>query len=321
MKVLITGSSGYIGGVLAKICSEQGHFVYGIDNNYTDPKIPSYVDHFIGGSYEDVPHNIGEIDVIFHLAALSLLGPSVTIPLQYFENNCSRLETFLTRLARKSWKGLIINASSAAVYGEIKQKLPAVETYTLQPINPYGWTKLVGEQILLNANHQHAIPVVNFRFFNVAGSYYDVGQNPTEPHVLTRLMQSLVRGETFCINGNDYDTWDNTTIRDFVHVEDVCRAMLICAARYMINKEKQNDPIYQTFNLGTGVGTSLKELVERTERITRKHVEVEHGPRRVGDPPYLVADGNLFKKRYDFEYLHNINSIIRDAYQWASNSL
>ena len=152
-----------------------------------------------------------------------------------------------------------------------------------------------------------------FRFFNVAGSYGDVGQAPSEPHVLTRMMQALIRQEVFTINGKDYDTFDGTAIRDYVHVVDIARAMLHTAKCLSYD----NQEILDVFNLGLGRETSIQQLITLSNRITGVPLNASFGPRRAGDPAYLVANPHGFKDVFEFEYLHNINSIIHDAYTWA----
>jgi UDP-glucose 4-epimerase len=249
---------------------------------------------------------------IFHLAANSLLGPSATDPLRYFENNTSKTLSLISEL-RPTQK--LIFASTAATYG-ISDK-PLKETSRLDPPNNYGKSKLWTEQMLDSYYELGHIRAVSFRFFCVVGAYGDVGQLPETPHIVNQLCDRSMKKEPFIINGTDYNTPDGTTIRDYLHVVDVCRAM-IHADNYL---ENQN-PCHHKFNLGTNDGYSVRQMINCFSK-TCAEVEVVEGPRRVGDPPFLVANPKKFMKQTGFKYLYgadDLDKMILSAWEYRNGN-
>lgn len=323
-KAIVTGAYGYIGSVLCKLLKQHGYYVIGIDNDSNSeidwvndgPRTRSCDDYIFDSFASDKAFKVlrqHKDASVFHLAANSLLGPSATYPLSYFENNTANTLRLLQHLAPSH---NLISASTAAVY-DVTHKIVR-ETSRLDPPNNYGLSKLWCEQ-MIDASHEiMRLKAISFRFFNVIGAYDDVGQLPETPHIINQLCDRSMKNETFIINGNDFPTPDGTCIRDYVHVLDICRAM-IHADKYLDSVKR---PMHDKFNLGTGVGQSVKDIVD-IFKDTCNNVRVEVGARRVGDPPFLVADPSKFMKKTDFVYKHSndLQTMIKSAWEYRNDAM
>ena len=300
--VLVTGHRGYIGSVLCKMLKEQGYYVIGTDNG------PSRKSQYVDGDFnlcfsQCTP---SDIDGIFHLAANSLLGPSAYDPMSYFINNVGNTSKFLANLGQDHKMPRIVYASSAAVYAPNYDKTPIKEDFHKDSPNNYGLSKWMSEQVIEAYCKVFNTPITCFRFFNVAGSYGDVGIQDNTPHLISQLIKSKEQKTNFKIYGEVYDTPDGTCVRDYVHVVDICRAMI-----HAFESIKQ--PGYRPYNLGLGVGTSVLEMVEKFYHVTG-HRQYDFVDRRQGDPAYLVADPKKFKEDTGFVYQHHlIEDMINDA--------
>ena len=306
---IVTGAYGYIGSVLCKMLKEDGYYVVGIDHNpdsqsdwVTGKPRVKYCDDYLFADFthKEAMHMYREYKdaTIFHLAASSLLGPSATDPLLYFENNTAKTLQLIGDL-RPSNK--FIFASTAATYGISNNVLR--ETSRLNPPNNYGKSKLWTEQMMDAYYKLGHLRAVSFRFFCVIGAYGDVGQLPETPHIVNQLCDRAMKKEPFTINGTDYNTHDGTTIRDYLHVVDVCRA-LIHADKYL----ETQGPCHHKFNLGTNEGYSVRQMVDCFQKQCA-HVDVVEGPRRVGDPPFLVANPKKFMKQTGFKYQYGAQDL------------
>lgn len=308
MNVLVTGSHGYIGSVLCKELTETGHTVYACDNKQVLGGDFRFIKCVYKESFEEdrviQMILINDIQTIFHLAASSLLGPSATDPLLYYWNNTAKTITFLHKLASVGWKGHIIFSSTAAVYGD--QPDPVTETSALNPCNHYGKSKLVCEHALSIAN-MYGIKTTVFRYFNVAGAFDDIGQDSGEPHIISRICNAALHPDApLTIFGSDYPTADGTCIRDYLHVRDVCRAQI----------HAMDNDVMGTYNLGTFQGTSTRTLVELFKEINNVRVPSVYGPRREGDPTFLVANPKKFVDT-GFEYKYsNTPYILASAWHY-----
>jgi UDP-glucose 4-epimerase len=319
---IVTGAYGYIGSVLTKLLNEEGYYVIGID---IDPRAlntarfirnsrTKYCDEFICEDFtskrslqiiNDYPHA-----TVFHLAANSLLGPSAYIPLDYYENNTAKTINLL-QILEHSHK--LVFASTAAVYAETDSIVS--ENSLIDPPNNYGKTKLWCEQVFDACYEARQLRVASFRFFNVIGAYEDVGQLPDTPHIINKLCDKALRSDTpFVISGDDYPTFDGTCVRDYLHVVDVCRA-LIHAARHM----ESSKPCSLKYNLGTGIGNSVMQIVNKFNEICT-NLDHRIGIRRIGDPPFLVADPSKFVQETGFKYKYSadLDSMIRSAWEYRS---
>lgn len=321
---IVTGSFGYIGSVLTKVLKENGYHVVGIDNDtkvrncwLMDKIRTKYCDELVIDCFSSVAARQALNDypeaTVFHLAASSLLGPSAYLPLEYFENNTSKTLKLLQNL--KPTHRLIF-ASTAAVYAETNKVV--TEASKISPPNNYGLSKLWCEQMIDACYEVKKLRAASFRFFNVIGAYGDVGQQPDTPHIINKLCDKAITGDTpFVIHGDDYETRDGTCVRDYLHVVDVCRA-LIHTDKYLSDK----NPCSLKFNLGTETGTSVLDIVEMFKTLCRK-VEYRIGVRRVGDPAFLVANPNKFVRTTSFEYQYHSNDLdlmIQEHWKYRNKS-
>ena len=320
MNVAVTGSDGYIGSVLCKMLKEQGHNVFCCDNKtsptFMTTTFDSTIVRFIHTTFDDPTFVRAIIDndcqVVFHLAASSLLGPSAKDPLLYYYNNTARTTRFLQRLDSLGWTGHIIFSSTAAVYGA--QDQPVSESSPKQPCNHYGQSKLNCEQVLENM-HLYGTRATIFRYFNVVGAYGDAGQNYGEPHLLTRICNAAIGRVPLTVYGNDYDTRDGTCIRDYVHVRDICQAQIHAMNMDQINKQGAD-----VFNLGTHEGTSVLEMIQQFQEVTGVKFDYTVGDKREGDPAFLVANPQKFiDTGFKYQY-SNKEEIITSAWKYFNRS-
>ena len=305
---LITGVSGYLGSHLAKTLKKAGWKVVGLDIRHTDNR---YVDLFHPCDIRNAEalHTLFDridIDTVFHLAGRIEVGESVKHPTVFFDNNTSGTNILLD-VMRYWGVRKIIYSSTAGVYKSQDKILS--ETDLVEPMNnPYAGSKYSAELAIKHSGVDHVI----FRYFNLAGAdtENEMGEchNP-ETHLIPRILQNL---NNFTVYGKDYNTPDGTCIRDYVHVEDVANAHLL-AANYLESGGKS-----ETFNLGTGVGYSIKEIVALVEETTGEKVTFQFGDKRPGDPAMLIADISFAKSVLQYRPEHDIISIIRTAYNWET---
>lgn len=308
MNVVVTGCNGYIGSILSEILIERGYNVLGCDlvGVHPNSKLVNFCIDFSDNRFIDCIVR-GNVKTIFHLAATSLVGPSYTDPLSYYDNNVAKTISFLQKLKTVGWKGHIVFASTAAVYGNNSNKDSFVESDPLNPVNHYGQSKLICENVL-NACRSYDITETNFRFFNVVGSYKDFGEENNDTHLLSRLCYSAINNQPFYLFGDDYPTRDGTCIRDYVHVVDVCEAQILASERL--------NNCTQTYNLGTHRGTSVYEMIAAFKKYTKQRIDVVVDKRRMGDPANLIANPNLFTGSTGFEYNHSsLKEMIKSTWE------
>jgi UDP-glucose 4-epimerase len=316
VKALVTGANGFIGRVLCTILKERGWIVAA--NDIKGPaEIPSWLDVDAGdwfhiGSYDHPRLYLGQnYDAIFHLGANSLLGPSVKEPLKYYRNNVGDMATMLDNVVNSGFKGAFIFASSAATYGEPMDSSRGLEEWEAgEAINPYGSTKVVGEMMLRESCAAYGLKAYAMRFFNVAGAYKNKGQDPDQPHILTKMTMASINNETFYINGKSYDTEDGTCVRDYIHVADVCDA-LITAAETLYNKV---DGTYDAFNVCRGSGYSNLEVANAFK--FNYPLEIDYKDSRPGDPAYLIGDAYKLSWLWPKGPQYNMGEIITSHYEY-----
>lgn len=312
---IVTGAYGYIGSVLSKLLKENGYYVIGIDNKLHNDFLErtKYCDLFINKDFiseeslKVIKNN--KTATIFHLAANSLLGPSAKDPLTYFENNTSKTLTLLKNISETN---NFIFSSTAAVYAVSDKSVS--ENDKIDPPNNYGLSKLYSENMMKVSYNITNNKIICFRFFNVIGAYEDVGQELGTPHIISKLCESAIKNKTFFINGDDYPTKDGTCVRDYLSVIDVCRAM-IHADNFLKTK---SGSYFDIFNLGTNKGTSVKQIVDLFVKNCSK-IEIKNYKKRIGDPPYLVANPEKFIKETGFKYLYNeknLEEMIKSAWRY-----
>jgi UDP-glucose 4-epimerase len=301
MKVLVTGACGYIGKVLCSMLIEQGHRVFACDNDLHASDPPNVIRRYRCSFDDDYiirEMQIYNIDVVVHLAATSTIGPDATDPLLYHYNNTARTIAFLHKLKKFNWDGQIVFASTAAVYDYYDR--PVHEADRLIPSSLYGRTKQECEKIF-----QHWDNKTIFRFFNVAGAYNGFGEEQGDTHLLSKICHSIINDQELIVFGNDYPTRDNTCVRDYVHVADVCSAIILAA----------EEEVQGTYNLGTERGLTVKEMIDQFEMHTGQRVFWKFGARREGDQPYLVANPNWFIRKTGFQYKYTIRDIINSSWE------
>ena len=308
MKVMVTGASGYIGSAVCKLLKNNGYDVVGIDRR---PIKHQYVDKTQLTSYGNIYHEMfDDVDAVVHIGATSLVGPSVTDPATYYQNNIAQTLNLLDAM-RDNGINRFVFASSAACYGEPEEDVCAENSWH-QPCNPYGWSKRMMEIILNDYAHAYNLRSVSLRFFNVAGADSDgeFGQEPNATHIIAKAIERTMAGKDFTLFGNNFDTPDGTCVRDYVHVEDVAHGVL-----NSIGLLDNNSGAY-TFNLGGERGYSNLEIINSINRVTPLTVDLKYGDPRPGDPSTLVADTVAANTILDWNPKHNLDSIISTAYKW-----
>ncbi|RQP16482.1 MAG: UDP-glucose 4-epimerase GalE, partial [Brucella intermedia] len=247
---------------------------------------------------------------IIHFAASAYVGESVTDPAKYYRNNVGGIQSVL-EASRLTGGRPVIFSSSCATYG-IPNALPIREGEMQRPINPYGRTKLIAEHMLADYSAAYGLPYAALRYFNACGADLDgeLGErHDPETHLIPRAMLAAA-GKADCLEvyGDDYETPDGTCIRDYIHVVDLARAHVL-AVEHLLNGGGN-----LVLNLGTGRGTSIREIVDAIDRLTGRRVPVEMRPRRAGDPPVLYADPSEAAAKLGFRTLHSdLDTIIRTA--------
>jgi UDP-glucose 4-epimerase len=290
--VLLTGGAGYVGAATADALLADGHRVVILDDlssGHADT-IPNEASFKTGGYGEtDKMEELlrdARIDVIVHCGAKSIVAESDEHPDRYFANNVEGSLNLLNAACNVGVKRIVFS-SSAAVYGAPTSST-INEATPLSPVNTYGATKVAFELALRSFADAYEMQSVSLRYFNVAGSTERVRErHDPETHLLPRLIHAAESGEPFQIYGNDYATPDGSALRDYVHVADVAAANL-AAVNYVL---RDGAPAgHNAVNIGSGVGTSVKQAISAVERATKRTVNVEVQPRRAGDPPRLIAD-------------------------------
>lgn len=318
MNLLVLGGAGYIGSHFVKLAIELNHNVIVVDNLLTghkesvNKKAKFYKGDIRNRVFLDKVFKENKIDACIHFAASSLVGESMKNPIKYFDNNVTGTIVILEMMAKYNIKKIVFS-SSAATYGS-HDVMPITEEYETKPTNPYGETKLFMEKMMKWSDLAYGIKYVSLRYFNVAGASNDssIGEdhNP-ETHLIPIVLQvPLEKRDFITIFGDDYNTFDGTCIRDYIHVEDLADAH-IKALEYL-NKGNNSDK----FNLGTETGYSNKQIVETARKVTKHPLPMKFGDRRPGDPDKLVATYKKAEKILGWEPKKDISAIIASAWEF-----
>lgn len=321
MNVLVTGGAGYIGSHTAIELARQGHTPIVFDNLIYGHREFVKWGPFVEGNISETnlltkTMEQFKIEAVLHFAAYAYVGESVQEPIKYYENNV--LGTLSILNAMKAAKvSRIIFSSTCATYG-IPESLPIEETTAQNPINPYGASKLMVEEILEEFVKAHQFTATALRYFNAAGCDADgeVGESHDPETHLIPLALKAASDENFRLKifGLDYPTEDGSCVRDYIHVTDL-------ASAHVLALEKMEAGTFKAYNLGTGKGFSVKEIVNSVESITGNKVKADYADRRAGDPPVLMATGNLAKKELGWSPSHSsIENIIKTANRWHLKS-
>lgn len=323
MSILVCGGAGYIGSHTVHQLIAQNKDVIIVDNLQTGHKkainkeAKFYEGDIRDAKFLDKVFAENDITSVIHFAANSLVGESMTNPLLYFNNNVYGMQILLESMVKHNIKNIVFS-STAAVYGEPK-RIPIMEDDETNPTNPYGETKLAMEKMMKWVSKANGINYISLRYFNVAGALNDgsIGEDHyPETHLIPLILQvPLKKREFITVFGDDYDTEDGTCIRDYIHVIDLANAH-IKAVEYLESGKGSN-----IFNLGNGVGFSVKEMITATEEATNEDIKVVLGERRAGDPAKLVASSEKARTLLGWtpEYT-NIKDIITTAWTWHKNN-
>jgi len=311
--IFVTGGAGYIGSVCVEQLLNEGYQVAVFDNlseghrKAVDPRA-----EFFQGNLKDrtvIRHAMGEVkpDAIMHFAANALVGESMEDPSKYFRNNVAHGINLLDMAVEFGVKKFVFS-STCATFG-IPERVPLDETLPQNPINPYGESKLLFEKILRWYDECHGLKYVALRYFNAAGATEKFGEDHRiETHLIPNVLKvALGQRESVDILGTDYPTPDGTCIRDYIHVVDLAQAHILA-----LQTEGS-----ERYNLGTGGGTSVKEVIAACREITGKEIPALEKPRRAGDPPRLVAASDKVKAGLGWKPKYqDIRSIVESAWKW-----
>ncbi|RAZ92407.1 UDP-glucose 4-epimerase GalE [Mesorhizobium hawassense] len=313
--VLVVGGAGFIGSHTCKLLSKQGYEPVVYDNLSTGHREAVRWGAFVEGDILDTAHLIAALEehrpsAIIHFAASAYVGESVENPAKYYRNNVAGTQSLL-EACRLTGTRNVVFSSSCATYG-VPDNLPIQEREIQQPINPYGRTKLIAEHMLADYSAAYGLRFVALRYFNACGADLD-GElkeaHDPETHLIPRAMMAAAGTIDFLeVYGDDYDTPDGTCIRDYIHVLDLARAHVLAVERL------SNDGGNLAVNLGTGRGTSIREIINAIGRITGRNVPIEMRARRAGDPPALYADPSFAAEKLGFLAAYSdLDTIIRSA--------
>jgi UDP-glucose 4-epimerase len=318
MRILVTGGAGYIGAIVADRLLRNGHAVTVLDNLSKGRRqaVPGQAE-FVLADTGDEPaldriFHTGRFDAVMHFAAFIEAGESMVSPEVFFENNAAKALTLLRVMLRHRVRRFVFS-STAAVYGE-PVRVPITEDHHLQPSNAYGESKLMVERMLVWFHQAHGLRYASLRYFNAAGATRDRGEaHHPETHLIPLVLQAaLGEREAISIYGTDYPTRDGTCIRDYVHVDDLATAHMLALEALGANSEL-------IFNLGSGSGFSVREIVEVAREITGKDIPVAEATRRPGDAAVLIASSEKIGRLLGWKPRHSdIAAIIRSAWEWHS---
>ena len=316
--VLVIGGAGYIGSHICKVLSKNGHTPIVVDHNIEEKPWATSFGLAFNLNLPQEMHRLDEIvkrynvDSCMHLAAYTAVGESVKNPTKYYKNNVVMTLQLLDYLNSAGVKKFIFS-SSAAVYGIPKDGVCRDSDESLKPINPYGASKLMIEQVLRDYNTAYDFNSISLRYFNAAGAdpEAEVGELRTEEtHIIPLAINAAMSGKGFKLNGDDYNTKDGTCVRDYIHVMDIADAHL--KALNLVGNEIK----CASYNLGSGIPTSNKQMLDSVQKYAG-NMEITINPRREGDPDMLVADISRTKADLNWNPDNSsIDNIVATAVKW-----
>jgi len=321
MNLLVVGGAGYIGSHMVKVLCQYGCRVTILDNlssGHRDAVLAGYFVEGCCGDREVLDAVLSRgFDAVMHFASFIQVGESLQHPDKYYQNNFVNTLTLLDAMRAHGVKRFIFS-STAATFGEPKYT-PIDECHPQQPINPYGRTKLMVEQLLADYDKAYGIKSICLRYFNAAGADPEgrLGErHDPETHLIPLVLQAASgRRSSISVFGRDYDTPDGTCIRDYIHIQD------LCSAHWLALQSLVNSADSQSYNLGNGNGFSVQEVIDTAELVTGRKIPVVNGPRRDGDPARLVADSRLAREKLGWQPQYaDLATIIEHAWKWEMRS-
>ena len=313
MKILVVGGAGYIGSVCAELLLDEGHSVAIFDNLSEGHRaaIDSRTEFFDGDLQDrqsiEKALRKQKPDAVMHFAANALVGESMQNPSKYFRNNIANGLNLLDAMLGAG-VGKIVFSSTCAIFGP-PERVPIDETMPKRPINPYGESKLGFEKILRWYDEIHGLKFIALRYFNAAGASAKFGEDHrVETHLIPNVLK-VALGEKPAVEifGTDYETPDGTCIRDYIHIIDLARAHILA-----LNSDKSD-----FYNLGTGGGASVREVIDSCRKITGRKIDIVEKPRRPGDPPRLIASSEKIKRELGWKpQFQSVDPIIESAWKW-----
>lgn len=316
--ILVVGGAGYIGSHMVKMLLAAGHSVVTMDDFSTGHRNAVAGGEIVEGSIGDPTllrqvFSVHQFDGVMHFASYIQVGESMNAPAKYYLNNVANTLALATAMVRFGVRALVFS-STAAVYGN-PQYVPIDESHPIQPVNPYGRSKWMVEQILEDFDRAYGLKSIRLRYFNAAGADPDgqLGErHDPETHLIPLALQvASGRRNALQVFGRDYETYDGTCVRDYVHVHDLCRAHLLALNRLC------DDGGSAAYNLGNGVGFSVQQVIQAVKRVTGKPIRVQDSPRRPGDPAVLLAESQRARVELAWEReFSDLETIIEHAWQW-----
>ncbi|WPF65242.1 MULTISPECIES: UDP-glucose 4-epimerase GalE [unclassified Corynebacterium] len=317
MKLLVTGGAGYVGSVCSQVLIESGHDV-------------TIVDDFSTGNRDAVPHGArlvegrvdevvdavlseGGFEGVLHFAARSLVGESMEEPDEYWRDNMGTSLNLLEAMRRHQVNNLVFS-STAATYGE-PNTVPITEDFPTAPTNTYGATKLAIDYAITSYAQAYGLAATSLRYFNVAGAYGGLGEHrEIETHLIPLVLQvALGQRDKILIFGEDWPTADGTAVRDYIHIRDLAQA-------HVLALESNHPGTHRIYNLGSGAGNSVREVIEACREVTGHPIPAELAPRRAGDPAVLIASSERIMAELGWRPERtDIRTIVSDAWEYTRN--
>ena len=317
-RILVTGGAGYIGSHTVQMLLEQGHEVTVVDNlskghrHNVPAKLLYKLDINDTNALAELMRQV-RCEAVIHFAAFIAVGESMREPARYFANNVGGSLSLLTAMVETGVKHMVFS-STAAVYGDPPSS-PILETFPIQPVSPYGESKVMVETLLRWFDRIHGLTSVCLRYFNACGADPEgrLGEeHEPETHLIPLLLRAAITGQPVTIFGNDYDTPDGTCVRDYIHVNDLAQAHIL-ALDYLLAGGASDQ-----CNVGTSAGHTVLEMIRAVEEVSGKKVPYALGPRREGDAPSLVADATKLRNKLGWEPRYaDLKTIIEHAWNFA----
>ena len=319
MKILLTGGAGYIGSHVSLELLDKGHQVTIIDNlvNGSKKLLPAKA-NFLQCDIEDEKKvsNLLEnnkFDIVMHFAGYTRVGEATKFPEKYYENNFEKPKKFFDICVKNNLKKFIFS-STGSVYGNVISQKNIPEDHKKMPLNPYSDSKYKLENYLISLSKSKNISAIILRYFNVAGADEKKRSGLiTNPDNLIKAICEVATGkrDKLIVNGNDYNTKDGTTIRDYIHVTDLAEMHIIVAKSLLSNN------ITEVYNCGYGEGFSIGDVINSMNKILNKNIKVHYGPRRKGDAEYSVSDNKKFVRMFNWSpKLNSLEKILKTSLDW-----